>query len=131
MAKLFGELESLKGQVPSRGQDKGSNTSLRKVLAEALEHGRKKRSRFARASAGHGDDVGAREDEGHGLPLNGSGHFVAFAFDSLKHIGTQTQRLETPRLCLLLLLLLPLQLRFRTHHNASVSFPSHLLLFRV
>ena len=48
------------------------------MLVEAVKHGDKKRRRFARASASHGNDVGARKDEGHGLPLNRSGHFVPF-----------------------------------------------------
>jgi len=91
VGKLFGELQSLKGEVPSGGQDQGSDSRLRNVLVEAVNHGDKKRGRFAGAGASHGNDVGAREDEGHGLALNGSGYFVPFALDSLEHIRTQTQ----------------------------------------
>lgn len=61
------------------------------MLVEAVKHGDKKRCRFARARASHGNDVGARKDEGHGLPLNWSGHFVPFALDSFEHIGIQTK----------------------------------------
>lgn len=91
MGKLFGELESLKGEVPSGRQNQGSDSRLRDVLVEALNHGDEKRSRFTGAGASHGNNVRAREDEGHGLALNGGGNFVPFALDSLEHIGTQTQ----------------------------------------
>ena len=91
MRKLFGELESLKGEVPSGGQNEGSDSRLRDVLVEAVNHGDEKRCRFAGAGASHGNDVGARENEGHGLALNGSGDFVTFALDSPEHIRTQTE----------------------------------------
>ena len=91
MRKLFGELESLKGEVPSGGQNEGSDSRLRDVLVEAVNHGNEKRRRFAGTGARHGNDVGAGEDEGHGLALNGSGDFVPFTLDSLEHIRTQTK----------------------------------------
>ena len=59
-------------------------------MSETLEHWHKEGSGFSGASTGHGDDVGAGENERHSFALDWSGDFVALAFDSSVDIGTET-----------------------------------------
>lgn len=58
-------------------------------MPQPLEHGNEKSGGLSGAGASHGNDVVAGEDEGHGLPLNGSRDLVALALDSSVHIGAQ------------------------------------------
>lgn len=100
----------MEGQVAGGGEDESPDGALGDALLEAVEHGNEEGRGLAGASAGHGDDVGAGEDEGHGLALDGGGDDVALALDPSEHVGAQIHGLESPRPGFLPLLLPPLQL---------------------
>ena len=86
VGKLFGEVQSLKSQIPSRRQNESPNALHRHVLIQALKHGDKKRRRFARASASHGHHIGAGENDGHRLSLDWGRHLVPFPLYSSQHV---------------------------------------------
>lgn len=87
--EVLGELEGLESQVASGRQDKSPGAGLCGVAAEALEHGDKEGGGFSGTGAGHGDDVGAGENEWHGLALNRGGDSVPLALDSPVDIGAE------------------------------------------
>lgn len=91
------------------------------MLLQPLEHGDEEGGGLAGAGAGHGDDVGAGEDEGHGLALDRGGDAVPLALDPPEHVGAEAEGLEPPRPRLLPLLLPPLQLCLRAHVRMQPS----------
>lgn len=88
------------------------------MLPETLEHGDEEGCGFARTGSGHGDDVGAGENDRHGLALNWGGDFVSLALDSSVDIGTEIQGLEATGLGFLLLLLYAFLLCLRAPQNS-------------
>lgn len=93
------------------------------MLLQLLEHGDEESRGLAGAGPGHGDDVGAGEDEGHGLALDRGGDPVPLALDPAEHVGAEAEGLEPARPRLLLPLLPPLQLRLRAH--VELLLPGH------
>ena len=101
LAKLVGELERLHREVARGGEDKRADAGARVAAAEAVQHGPQERGGLPGAGAGHGGDVGAREDERHGLALDRRGHAVPLVAHPAVHLLAEPHRLEPARLGLL------------------------------
>ena len=93
-AELFGEFKGLKSKISGGGEDEGTDTGVGEVSVEAVEHGDEEGRSLARAGAGHGNNIGTREDERHGLSLDWSRDTIALALDAAEDSWDQIQRLK-------------------------------------
>lgn len=97
LAHIFGEFESLVGQLSGGGQYQPSHSRVDGMSGELVDEREEEGAGLATARAGHADYVHAGQDQRKALPLHGRGHLVAEPGDSPETLSGQTERLEAPR----------------------------------